>query len=468
VDNSGLHHAFYSDLGAASSFLQLVRQENLRVSDLDPEAIVEFLHFGCIYSGKTLFPQIRKIGPTVILRVPALGRVQLLPKPVRDIGEAPEHSLEGLLQSFIASVATEKVSLDLTGGIDSRLLAVILSYFGMPFELAASGINGNCDLVIAEQVASVLGREFHVTQHNPESTDWEQRFHICDGLFDLAKSDRPLQLQEERAARGVTLAMSGAGGEMFKDFWWLQDFPFYASSKPRLKRLYELRLAAIEPRHSYLAPPYRAISEHYRQRLLCTLSEYTVRGNTQTYDRIYYDFKMREFAGRFLTNSLYFLDACAPYLDRDVVTVGYGLPRVQRFFNGFHRRLLTRLNREAACIPTSEGGMSASSKAADVSADLLKYVTNRAQRIAKKASQKFLGKTFSRESVDHPALHRSLHQLAATRRSLERLKDHGILNSSLQLGEIESGYLGTILALDMMLQKLEVRSHQEIQKPLAA
>jgi hypothetical protein len=177
---------------------------------------------------------------------------------------------------------------------------------------------------------------------------------------------------------------------------------------------------------------------------------------------------MRAFAGRFLTNSLYYLDACAPYLERDAVTVGYGLPRLQRFFNGFHRRLITRLNPKVACITTTEGGMSASSKAADVSADLLKYVIDRAERIAKKAGQKFLRKTFSHESVDHPSLHGSLRQLAATRRSLERLKDHGILNPSLQLGEMKSGYLGTLLALDMILERLDLRFRQEIEKPTVA
>jgi hypothetical protein len=61
-----------------------------------------------------------------------------------------------------------------------------------------------------------------------------------------------------------------------------------------------------------------------------------------------------------------------------------------------------------------------------------------------------------------------LRQLAATRRTLERLKDQGILNPSVQLGEVKASYLGTLLALDMMLEKLDGRSRQEIQKPRIA
>src|SRR5205085_4578813 len=139
------------------------------------------------------------------------------------------------------SIANEKVSLDLTGGIDSRLLAAAFSYFGMPFELAASGVEGTPDIEIAAEVAKALGKEFFVTSHDPHRTDWNELFALSDGLFDLGKSDRPLQLQQDRAARGITLAISGAGGELFKDFWWLQDFPFYARKKPNLERLYAMR-----------------------------------------------------------------------------------------------------------------------------------------------------------------------------------------------------------------------------------
>src|SRR5690349_20797614 len=55
VDGSGLFQAFYSEQFAGTSFLELVEAEGQQPPDIDPEALVEFFHFGNVYSGKTLF-----------------------------------------------------------------------------------------------------------------------------------------------------------------------------------------------------------------------------------------------------------------------------------------------------------------------------------------------------------------------------------------------------------------------------
>jgi hypothetical protein len=41
------------------------------------------------------------------------------------------------------------------------------------------------------------------------------------------------------------------------------------------------------------------------------------------------------------------------------------------------------------------------------------------------------------------------------RRTLDRLKDSGILSPSLQLNQTDTDYLGRMLSLDMLLEKLE-------------
>jgi hypothetical protein len=465
VDNSGLYHAFYSNRFAGTSFLEIAELEGLRPPDFDPEAVIEFLHFGCIYSGKTFFPSIRKIDAEAIISFQPNGRIELLRKKLPDISSPADRSFEKLLREFAESVSGEAIGLDLTGGVDSRLLAVVLSYFGTPFELAGSGVAGNRDLLIAENVAQILGREFHPTYHDPEKTGWGEVFDLCDGLFDLAKADRPLQLQRDRVSRGVTLAVSGAGGELFKDFWWLQDFPLYSRPKPNLERLYAMRLAPADPEHSLLSDEYQMISRRYRERLLNAFSSYTVAGNTQTYDRIYYAFKMREFAGRFLTNSARLLQVHAPYLDREAARIGYGMRRGERFFNNYHRRVITSLSPLAARVHTTEGDMSVCSDRTVVLSDLWKYVRDRGTRIAQKAGQRMFGKAYWQESADHPSLSRVLRETIATRRSIERLQEHGILHDSVKISQLKSGYLGTVLGLDMLLDGLESNARFVVKDP---
>jgi hypothetical protein len=333
------------------------------------------------------------------------------------------------------------------------LLAVALDHFGSRFELAASGVRGNGDLQIAEQVAAALGRELHITYHDPQRSDWQELFNICDGCFDLVKADRPLQLQRDRVRRGITLAISGAGGELFKDFWWLQDFPLYARREARLDRLYSMRISAGEPAHELLAQPYRTISREYRARRLQALAQYAVAGNTQTYDRIYYRFKMREFAGRFLTNSAQLLRVHAPYLEFDTVRIGYALPRSVRFFNRFHRQQITKMNPLAARIATTEGGMSVSNELRYVSADLKKYVADRYSRLDRKLRQKS-GKPAPQENADHPGLPALMREELFRRRSVERMKDLGFLHGSVGVNDLRAGHLGTVLALDLLCDRL--------------
>src|ERR1700734_3136684 len=229
VDSSGLFHAFYSSRGVSSAFLKLVAEHRLNCPELSPEALVQFFHFGYVPFGGTFFPEINRLDGDHIVCISSAGVVNLIPKSSRALGPQPVRDFETQLKNFASSVAAEKVSVDLTGGIDSRLLAVILQYFGLPFELAVSGSDDDEDVVIAGEVAVILNRPLYVTHH--EIVDFESSlpalFEVCDGLFNVAHAHAPLQNQRERRARGATLMITGAGGELLKDFWWLQDFPFY-------------------------------------------------------------------------------------------------------------------------------------------------------------------------------------------------------------------------------------------------
>ena len=458
VDNSALFHAYVSPQFVGTSFLESVAREGLRSEDLDPEAVVEFLQFGCIYFGKTFFNSVRRIEADEIVESRPDGGVAFLPKAIADISEVPKRSFEHMLQSLCQSIAAERVSVDLTGGIDSRLIAVAFSYFGLPFDFGLSASAQIDDVRIAQEVARLLNREFFLTRHDPQQTGWDDLFSITDGLFDLAKSDRPIQMQRERAARGVTLAVSGTGGELFKDFWWLQDFPFYKRKNPNLKRLYDVRFAPGKAKTGNVGPRYRQAAASLRRRMIDKWSPHRAGTNTETYDRIYYGLKMREFAGRGLTNTSKILPTVAPYVDREAVSIGYHLDRFDRFFNRFHRAAITKYAPEVAKIRTTEGGMTGSIMPIDVSRDLIKYVANRVSRLKTKLDQRRGAALRPQDGPDHPQLGSILSDFAAQRRTIQRLQDHGILNLNASNQSIEAGSIGSLLPLDMLLERLEARS----------
>jgi asparagine synthetase B (glutamine-hydrolysing) len=465
VDNSGLYHAYCAEERVSNSFLGLAGMENLGPQDADAEALVEFLHFGCIYSGKTLLQGIRKIEPGELLHFPARGPLRREAKKTPDIAAPSPEPFEVMLEKLSRAIVMEEVSLDLTGGIDSRLLAVVLDYFGLTFEVATSGVPGSEDLILAESVAALLGRRLQVTHHDSGHENWDGLLEVCDGLFDPAKASRPMQLHRDRAARGITLALSGAGGELFKDFWWLQDFPFYSQWPPNLERLYSFRIASGELQHAYLAGRYRSLSLTYREQLMHALARYMSGSNTQTYDRIYYSFKMQALAGRFLTNGLACVDMYAPYLERDAVRAGYNMGRGERFFCRYHRRIITRYSPNIARVPTTEGGMSASSENSAVARDLRLYVADRWRRLRRKIDRNYSVRRPD-QGPDDPRMPANLRRLLEQRRSVERMKDEGILNPALRVGDIQPGYFGPLLALDWLWERL--RANQPGSERLAA
>jgi hypothetical protein len=454
VDGSGLFHAFYSDRFAGTSFLELVEAEQLCFADVDPEALVEFFHFGNVYSGKTLFSRIRKVSPEHIVRISPNGHSSLLGRAVRDLA-APVVSFEESIKHFAAAASGQRISLDLTGGVDSRLLVVMLHHLGLRFEVAICGFQTDADVLIARQVADALGLELHVTERSMESVDWRGIFAECDGLSDVVRAASQSQMRSERLQRGISLVVSGVGGELLKDFWWLQDLPLYARSKSDVAKLYGFRIAPMALQHSFLSEQYRATSLSYSERTLSKLSEYVVPGNTQTYDQIYYSYKMRECAGRAITNNLHEMVCYAPYLERDVVAFGYQLPRGRRFFNNFHRQTITRLNRNVARIPTTEGGISVSAESSAICRDVARYVSDKLSRLTNKLAQRAFNRAHRQGNFDGADIAAAVREVSLRRRTLDRLQDAGIVDSNLRLDQVNTDYLGRMLSLDMLVEKLE-------------
>ncbi|MFL6353619.1 MAG: asparagine synthase-related protein [Bryobacteraceae bacterium] len=457
VDDSGLFHAFVSDSAISTSFLALAKHMRLGPDDLDPECLVEFFHFGHLFFGKTLFAGIRRIGYNEIVCLDASGKLSTISKGVPDISAPPRTAFDEALRMLAASAVNERVSVDLTGGKDSRMIAVILDFLGADFEVAMSGNPTDRDVIVAERVAKVLGRDLYVYNHDVSdfAASLTDVFYACDGLFDPVKAHRMIAMQKAKAKRGVTVAISGVAGELLSDTWWAHDFPFYCRSTANLSRLFALHIAPTGLSHKYLAPEYRRLSESFLGRYIQSLAPLVRNGNTQTYDSIYYYHKQCDYFGRILTNVRDVLPMVAPFLDRDVAAFGYVLPRTTRFFARYHRKTITRFNLSAARIPTSgPGGMTVSARPRDLPVDFCKYLTNLATRVTTKLGQKMFRKTYFLGNPNNPGFSRDVRQLAADRHVLERLKDHGILSPDVRSEDVRSSYWGNLIGLDLVLEEL--------------
>ncbi|HYG98974.1 MAG TPA: asparagine synthase-related protein [Terriglobales bacterium] len=457
VDQTGLFHAFASDTTISTSLLELAADEKLAFPDMDPEAVADFLSYGYLTFGRTLFTAIRRIQPEQVACISPRTSVVMRARPVRPLGATPTHTVEEVLRNLATAARGDRVSVDLTGGVDTRIVAVTLDYFGVPFEVAHAGLKGNRDMEIAAELAHVLKRDLVITYHNVEDFDsvLPELFTVCDGLLDVAKDHLGLQMQHDRLARGVSLVVTGDGGTLHKDHYWLHDFPFYAKRCTDVDKLIRYRVAPIEPNYAIFAPFWEKIARTYRARARDFVQNLVAGRNTETFDQVYFHLHTRDNLGRFSTNHVRLLNVHSPLADRDAVTASYHLPRSMRFFNRFHRESLTRLNPAAARVRTSEGGVSASAEWSKITADLSKYAADKLLRMRKKLAQRFLNQPYKQQVPVSGSLHPKMRSCSVMKDAVENLRDRQILNSSVTLENLPNTYLGTVLTLHLTLLQLE-------------
>ena len=456
TDHNGMFQIYYTDRLISTSYLELLHYLRIKKSDLSKETIVEFLHLGNLYFKKTFTACIRKISSEEILTFASNGTVRKIKKSLCSIDQSPGCSFTDFFHNLSSSISNERISVDLTGGFDTRLIACMFTFFGLDFEVAVSGIENHEDIIIAKQVAVALKRKLYITYHQIDNLvdDIKLMFIYNDGLGDVLKFHRLAQFQGDRKQRGITLAINGVGGEFYCDYWWIQDFPFYNKSIANIPRLFDLRIEPIVFPHEYFTGELRELSETFRDRMIKCLNQYVLGSNTQTYDNIYYYVMIQELAARDTTNiNNHFLSNYTPLCDLELVTLGFNLPRTRRFFNLFKRSYTYDLYPQIAKIRTADG-FSASLDKLDIVKDAFNFIGNKGKRVMKKVGQRVLKKTYFQANPNHPDLLRLILDEQLMDEIITSLKDHHLLNHSLSKGDIRSQHIGRILTLGLLLNEL--------------
>jgi len=464
TDNTGGFTAFHSKTAAATSFLELVSYHGLTPSSLNRDAVMEFVNFGNVFSEQTLVEGISRIDRNQIIRFGPNGKTvhskNLAPI---DAGKDDFDYLQ-FFEKFAQSIQQKQISVDLTGGVDSRLIAVLLDYFGVPFETTVSGMDGMTDVEISKEVAAALGTSLYITR--PRIDDLEESipelFRVSDGINDVFKHYRSFQHNQNRVKRGVELALSGIGGEFLKDELWLQDFPFYSSKTARLDRMFTMFMLPIPCKNSYFTLEYAQHNDRLQNGTIHKLARYEMATNTQTYDNIYYSYELPVIGGSFITAANRVLPSYAPMIELEFVQFGYQLKRRERFFNTFHRRTISKVNPRIARIRTSEGGVSVSADRWEVGKDIQKYVWDKSVRLWKVLERRLLQGSYMRQPADHPELFQRIRESQLAKDAIELLKEEKILQGNVQLQEIHDAHLSHIVSFSLFMEFLHSTKGQRL------
>ena len=337
------------------------------------------------------------------------------------------------------------------------MIAVLLHHHDVDFELALSGTLGQEDQVLGEGVANALGRPYHLTVYDDRSLgdDLDELCERIDYLGgDVFSLHRLLQLQEERRARGVDVAVKGVGGELYKDFFWRQDFPFYRKKQHSVQKQARLRIELERLPTAILGEGYAAISDEVREEWLGTLSRYKLEYNTQTADNIYFRERIQSWSSRIYTstelNGCYILN---PLCEVGCTQLGFHEKRVKRFYSRLHRELITRAHPEVSRIMTTNG-VTASSEWSNLLADSWGFFRHESRALTVKLGQVFLNRTLTSGPSTSRARTDLLNNTTAGRQALESLKREGIVSDEVDWQRIPERFQGRFLAIGSFLHRL--------------
>lgn len=462
ADNAGLYRIYHNDRSVGTSFLEMLAATSMSAEDLDPAAVVSYLTCGYVFGADTLAGGIKKLRADQVLELDGgTGTPRLAQKALAE----PTTDATTTVSEYFANLATavrgRRLSVDATGGFDTRLIIGLLHHHHVEFEMAVSSQSHSSDKIIAEKMAKMLHHQFVATGHDIQNLEEDLFATFCDadGQADLRHFHRNRQNVLQRRNRGIEVLAHGGGGEVFRDYFYVHDFPSYGSSSSNFDRFYDLRFASVRVPEQHLGRAYQPLVVACRNQTIRHFEKYRGDTNNVSFKRAAYFLRAPEFFGPFFSSYINLgVEVIAPFLDHDVALTGIHLSPWQGFYNRWHRAMITRYNPALAALPTSEG-YTASARTSHLARDLWSYSVVQASRVGKKIGQRTLGKTLFHRvgalAADAPGYADHLRQTNEFATAVDRLKSAGILATGLDPSELREAHIGRILTLGLLLGYLE-------------
>lgn len=350
--------------------------------------------------------------------------------PYRGIDEALEEGTRLFRQVAGAIRSAYPCSVqDFTSGLDTRL--VVASMYrgrGDKLSVTVSGPPENVDVAIAKLAAERFGWHIFVfgTPQNWPSERWDcfrDGVALSEGELSGNRIDRVIPVKKGiRDTGGV--AVSGGGGELYREFFWQQEFlRIGRTSALDLRRLIRYRFDFSGDFDSPLFekgwyPDYLA-SEVATLQAIIDMAPGAL--NTAKLDAIYV-WKSAAHVGRYAAATNPIVLTLAPLMTQTLAEYTLAMPWRFRMNGRLVRGLISRLSPELAKVPTWYGS-SAEPLSVRRPVQLAKYGVNAAQKLARKLGQV----TLRRSIFKNPILQKADH--SADCALTEQLRREGMLDA---------------------------------------
>jgi len=455
TDHNRVSNLYYSDGYISTSFLQLAKTLKPAPGQLDGESVYAFILTGQVYSSHALYQGISFLAADELLVVEqnAIRRTKKNLPQIYD-QTLSRAELKANLQEMIHSWQGKKISLDLSGGSDTRLLAGLLKQLKLDFELCTDCPPGFPDHTIAVKAAALLDRPHWITWHTVDESTLEQELHqtflAYDGLSDILASHPTWQNYAKREARGIDLVISGFAGEMFKDGgWWRVAMGTLFTKNWKQKTIHRLVYSGLVawgfdpniPDHVF-GEAYQKVSKNFKQTLYeFLLANYDGANRAELADKIFNEFSIRSPRSPLPRRLTYF----PLLLDANILPFGLHLSFGRRLFAKEYRSLLFQADKRLARLETTKAGTSLSPEFSYLAADMVKFLIHTVNtRVLKKQKSKPIN-----------PLYAFIRRRPETLHYVDSLKNAGVLAASLSPQDLPDRYLGRVYSLGKLLEEMD-------------
>jgi len=354
-DPLGIFNVFESADGrfVSTSFLTMAAVlERLRI---DRQSVFEFVFTAGVLGDATPFQEVRRLPAGCQLTLGAARREHTstpwrwsaLPGvAIEDQVDLQACALHRLAET-VSNAFGSRVRAPLSGGFDSRLVLAAFRSAGARPHLYVYGDGGSADVRIAREVAD--GERFsidHIDKSESASLDLEafaahveHDFHLVDGLsvdgsvFDNGgNAAARLKLQA-----GATIAASGSGGEIFRNFFHLSDRGY------RLKDVVHAFYRQFDSRTATNAFDSGGYDEAVEAKMSAALARIDAPVTRRTIEWLYPAFRCRAHLAREISIVGRYGAYFVPFIEASIAWSALDIPLVAKKHGVFEARLIEKL-----------------------------------------------------------------------------------------------------------------------------
>jgi Glutamine amidotransferase domain len=441
-----------------------------------------FLRAGYHFGSRTSWEGIERLEPGTCVTVGPEGSSErrywqpAIDGDIRrlDFRETVEHCLETGAATYRGYFAERPSSwVDLTGGYDTRLLALQLAADGVPFTANTRGDPGGGDREIAHELAGAAGWEAVDLTSRPS---WDQQLPDMlpaalawgDGNLEVLELSWVLWAHDQLARRQRSLLIGG-GGEHYRGFAWRQEF-LAAGKSNRVKMDNWLDMRLLHPMNTglFAADPTSAVRSDFEARMTAWAGPYADEPNTTQLD-VLYAYKMTGHFGAYLSADGAFLDSELPFYFKPIFGAAFSSPHGHRDNHKLMRHMMWRLDPKLASISTTTGGPAVPWRPRNLHR-FAPYYGQIAGKALNKISQRALGRPLLPEGAqdfycDAPARRAAIRSVAeggelraADMRAaslFDPLQLDDLLRRASTPGFEETTILGRVLTVELALRALD-------------